>query len=232
MEIEAYLAMTAAEMAFVRPLPSKIAWMSCHFSPYGKDLSNLPDSLPSGSLLVLDDSTPWSDHDGQQILAQLAQVIERNSCRGLLLDFQHPGVPGVAELATLLTGSLPCPVAVSEPYAVGLSCPVFLPPLPLGTGLSEYLQPWQGREIWLDIAPGCCEIRLSAKGSTTTPLPCSPPPETSHRDTMLHCRYTVDVCAEEAVFTLYRTREGLASLLEEAKSCGVTTAVGLWQELS
>ena len=231
MEIDCYLAMTAAEMAQAEPLPPKIAWMSCHFSPYGRGLSNLPDRLPQGSLLMLTDRTPWWNHDGEWIARQLAGLLDAHACAGLLLDFQRPDVPEVAELAGLLSRQLSCPVGVSELYAGNGNCPVFLPPIPLGMTVSEYLQPWQGREIWLDMAPQCCEIRLSANGSTTLPLPYSPPPEASHRDDPLHCRYTVEVCSDRAIFTLYHTREDLIPLLEEAKGCGVTTAVGLWQEL-
>ena len=232
MEIECYLAMTAAEMEQTEPFPPKIAWMSCHFSPYGRDLSNLPDKLPDGSLLILNDRTPWWNHDCGRILAQLEERLESLSCAGLLLDFQRPDIQEVAELAQMLSEQLPCPVGVSEPYAKDLSCPVFLPPMPLGETPEEYLLPWQGRELWLDMAPQCCEIRLSAQGSTALPLPFSPPPEFCHRDEQLHCRYTVEVCSDCAKFTLYRTREDLTSLLEEAQGYGVTTAVGLWQELS
>lgn len=232
MEIEAYLAMTAAELEQVRTLPPKIAWMACHFSLYGTGLSNLPQSLPEGSLLMLNDRTPWWNHDKGRILSQLEQRLEGLSCAGLLLDFQRPDVPEVAELAGFLCGGLSCPVGVSEPYAGGLTCPVFLPPLPLGKTIEEYLRPWEGREIWLDMAPQCCEIRLSTVGSTVTSMPFFPPPEDSHRDEQLHCRYTVEVCSDCATFTLYRTREDFPSLLAQAQTFGVTTAVGLWQELS
>ena len=232
MEIDCYLAMTAAEMALAEPLPSKIAWMSCHFSPYGRGLSNLPGWLPEGSLLMLTDRTPWWNHDGERIAQELAGLLDTHACAGLLLDFQRPEVPGVAALAEMLTAQLSCPVGVSEPNANNLNCPVFLPPIPLGMTVSEYLQPWQGREIWLDMAPECCEIRLIANGSTFLPLPYSPPPEGCHRDDPLHCQYTVEVCSDRAKFTLYRTKEDLPPLLEEARAYGVTTAVGLWQELS
>jgi len=232
MEIECYLAMTAAEMGQTEPLPPRIAWMSCHFSPYGRDLSNLPDKLPENSLLILNDRTPWWNHDCGRILAQLEERLESLSCAGLLLDFQRPDIQEVAELAQMLSEQLPCPVGVSELYAKGLSCPVFLPPMPLLETPEEYLRPWQGRELWLDLAPECSQIRLSARGSTAIPLPFSPPPEFWHRDEQLHCRYTVEVSSDWAALTLYRTREDLVSLLKEAQGYGVTTAVGLWQELS
>ena len=58
MAIAPFLAMTAAEMQNSSQLPPKIAWMACHFSPYGLGLSNLPKELPSDSLLMVDDITP------------------------------------------------------------------------------------------------------------------------------------------------------------------------------
>lgn len=231
MEIERYLAMTAAEIANSAVLPPKIAWMACHFSPYGTGLSNLPEHLPEGSLLILNDRTPWWNHDSDLIGAQLEERIARLSCRGLLLDFQRPGVPEVKELTSLLTGRLACPVGVSEPYAPGLSCPVFLPPVPLQQPVEEYLAPWQGREIWLELALNAEEILLTANGSTTTALPfCQRRPD-DHRDDALHCHYSVHLSDDSARFTLHRTREDLDDLLEAAAPFGITTAVGLWQEL-
>ena len=58
MAIAPFLAMTAAETRNHSVLPPKIAWMACHFSPYGLGLSNLPQRLPPHALLLLDDITP------------------------------------------------------------------------------------------------------------------------------------------------------------------------------
>ena len=71
MAIAPFLAMTGAEMRNNSFLPEKIAWMACHFSPYGLGLSNLPRSLPPGSLLMVDDITPIGKHDPSIILDQL-----------------------------------------------------------------------------------------------------------------------------------------------------------------
>ena len=48
MAIGRYFAMTAAEIRGCSALPAGIAWMACHFSPYGTGLSNLPPELPEG----------------------------------------------------------------------------------------------------------------------------------------------------------------------------------------
>ena len=148
MALPLYLAQTAAEMAG-NPLSGSCAYMACHFSPGGRGLSNLPEMLPTGAMLILDDSSPMDGHDPALILDQLAELIARHRCESLLLDFQRTNIREQQELAKLLADTLPCPVGVSELYAHGLSCPVFLPPVPPDRPLSDYLQPWQGRETWL-----------------------------------------------------------------------------------
>lgn len=231
MAIAAFLAMTAAEILSVSLLPPKIAWMACHFSPYGTGLSSLPEALPEGSLLILNDRIPWQGHDPDRIAAQLQEVTESLSCHGLLLDFQRPGVPEVAELVHLLCTHLPCPVGVAEAYCADLSCPVFLPPVPLQQPVEEYLQPWQGREIWLELALNAEEILLTPEGAVTSPLPPWDIPEPIHHDTQFHYHYSVKLEENSARFTLSRTREDLEALLKEAAQHGVTMAAGLWQEL-
>lgn len=232
MEIERYLAMTAAELQQISALPPKTAWMACHFSPYSTGLSNLPEALPEGSLLILNDRTPWWGHDAALIAAQLEERITALSCRGLLLDFQRADCPEVNELAFFLSRCLPCPVGVSEGYADAVPGPVFLPPAPLQIPLEQYLSPWKGREIWLELALSCEEVNLTGSGASTTPLPYWALPAGGHRDEALHCHYTIQTHEDCARFTLYRTQEDLDALLAQAQTFGVTTAVGLWQELA
>lgn len=226
MALPLYLAMTSAEMAGNTP-PPRPAYMACHFSPGGLGLSNLPDSLPPGAMLILDDSLTKDTHDPQKILKQLSSILERFQCESLLLDFQHPGIHGQQELANLLADSLPCPVGVSHYYAENLSCPVFLPPVPPDKPLSAYLAPWQSREIWLEAALDGVILTLSEQGCTASPLPGFP--EQGHEDSTLHCHYTIEA---PATFRLWRTREDLDGLLAEAGKMGVSKAVGLWQELA
>lgn len=231
MAIAAFLAMTAAEIQSNPVFPHKCGWMACHFSPYGTGLSNLPEALPPGSLLILNDRIPWQSHDPDRIAEQLQEILDTFSCHGLLLDFQRPGCPEAARLCQVLSRQLSCPVGVSALYAEGLSCPVFLPPVPLQMSVESYLAPWQGRECWLELALNAEEILLTAEGSSTAPLPFSEPMDEGHREETLHCRYTLQLSEDSARFTLRRTREGLEALLEAAEPMGVTTAVGLWQEL-
>ena len=232
MAIRLYLAMTAAEIRENTGLPPKIAWMACHFSPYCTGLSNLPRILAAGSVLMLDDVTPIFHHDPEQIAAQLRERTGALDCGGVLLDLQRPGYPETAELAKYLAEALPCPVAVSEPYARGLSCPVFLPPVPHHVSPEAYFAPWQGREIWLEAALDAEEITLTPQGAAFAPLPPGAAVPEGFAEERLHCHYAVAVEADAARFTLWRTAEDLNALLAEAERHGVTTAVGLYQELS
>lgn len=231
MAILRYLAMTAAEFQENRDHSRKIGWMSCLFSPYGTGLSNLPRVLPAGSLLILSDYTPMQGHDPEIIAGQLTQCVDALHCSGVLLDFQRPGNGQQAALVQQLVQALPCPVAVSEVYARELDCPVFLSPVPPSTALRDYLAPWQGREIWLELALNGEVITLTEKGAETVPLSCIPVPEDGFSDDPLHCHYRIETTLDSARFTLWRTAEDLDALLEEAEGHGVTTGVGLWQEL-
>ena len=225
MALPLYLAQTAAEMAG-NPLPGSLAYLACHFSPGGTGLSNLPEALPAGAMLILDDSTPMDGHDPEKIVKQLSAQVKLWQCEAVLLDFQRSGLAAQAELAKLLAGSLPCSVGVSELYAKGLSCPVFLPPVPLDRPLAEYLAPWKGREVWLEAALDGVILTLTEQGCTAAPL--FDFPGDGLQDERLHCHYTVEA---PATFRLWRTREDLHTLLEDAQLLGITKAVGLWQEL-
>ena len=228
MVLPLYLAQTSLEMAG-NSLPEHPAYLACHFSPGGQGLSNLPQALPAGAMLILDDSTPMAGHDPELIVRQLADAIRQHSCESLLLDFQRGNISGQQELAKLLTDSLPCPVGVSEVYAELLSCPVFLPPVPPDKPLKDYLAPWQGREIWLEAALEGITLTLTEAGCSVEAL--YDFPEHGLTDEALPCHYTVGTTEKSAIFHLWRTRQDLESLLSEAESLGVTKAIGLWQEL-
>ena len=227
-----FLAMTAAEIENCSGLPPAIAWMACHFSPYGTGLSNLPKTLPAGSLLILNDRTPIHMHDPKRIGDQLADCMERFQCAGLLLDFQNPGCEQTAKLTKYLVETLPCPVAVSTHYAHQLTCPVFLPPLPHHIPLEEYVLPWENREIWLELAMDSEVITLTESGAEVAALPPGEGKENGHMENDLHCHYRIETADDNAVFTLWRTKEDLVDLLTKAESLGISTTIGLYQELS
>ena len=229
MAIKGYLAMTAAEFRNLAPKNQNIAWMACHFSPYGTALSNIPSTLPPHSLLILNDRTPICGHDPELIACQLALLTEKFSCGGLLLDFQRPEEPETADLVRHLLNRLPSPTAVSHFYAADLDCPVFLPPVPIETPVEEYLTPWAGREIWLEAALDGCILELTESGCTQKPH--LGPIRDDHADETLCCHYQIETTPSSAVFRLHRTESDLKQLLRRAEPHGVTHAVGLYQEL-
>lgn len=230
MGLSPYLAMTAAEIRTFTPLPPKLAYMACHFSPYGTGLSNLPEQLPEGSLLILNDRTPIFGHDPQLILEQLRHTMDRLRCGGLLLDFQRPDQAETAALTAAVVEAFP-QAAVTDLYAEGLTCPVFLPPPPLIQTLDHYLFPWQGREIWLEAALDAALVTVTADGSRQIPLFGEQAPDNVFEETDLHCCYRAEVLQDEIRFYLYRKLNHLRALLAHAESLGVTAAVGLYQQL-
>lgn len=232
MAIAPFLAMTGAEIRQNPDLPPKIAWMACHFSPYGTGLSNLPRTLPPGSLLILDDITPIRHQDPVRILDQLWERTQALSCSGVLLDFQRPGIEETAALAEVLTQGLPCPVAVSHCYAGSGSYPVFLPPVPPSEPPEEHFAPWAGREIWLELALEGEEITVTEEGTFFSPLPFPPQSGSEHYEQSLLCHYRCTVQEDTVRFTLRRTPEDLEALVAESAKFGVTSTVGLYQEFA
>lgn len=226
MGLPLYLALTAAEFAFCSRLPEKTAWMACHFSPYGTGLSNLPQKLPDTAMVILNDRTPIHGHDPKQILCQLKELKPHL----LLLDFQRQAVEETNDLAAFLVENMDCPVGVSHLYGQNLDCPVFLPPVPPDTLIADYLTPWQGKEIWLEAALEGITYTVTEKGCTSAPL--LHIPENGLEESNLHCHYQIEEFENRVEFHLYRTADDLANLLQNAKSHGVTTAVGLYQEFA
>ena len=231
MAIMPFLAMTAAEMYASSSLPEKVAWMACHFSPYGTGLSNLPKAMPPGSLLMVDDITPPHRHDPDFIAEQLSACVETFRCSGVLLDLQRRNCKETASIAAQLAAALPCPVIISDHYAAELDYPVFLSPVPPSVPLEEHLLPWKGREIWLEIGLDGEILTLTEQGCQATPLPYPDIDAEGFYDKELHCHYTIETNEKSAGFTLRRTKEDMAQLLAEAETLGVVGAVGLYQEL-
>ena len=230
MAITPFLAMTAAEILANRKLPEKLAWMACHFSPYGLGLSNLPRSLPPGSLLMVDDITPIRGHDPGIIRDQLCACAESLRCRGILLDFQRPHVEEAAVLVQALAEGLPCPLAVSHFYADLCTCAVCLPPVPPSEPPEAYFSPWKGRELWLEISTGAETIAVTETGTVVRSMSAPVPLDTDFFDETLLCHYRQEVREDTVVFTLYRTMEDTALLTKKAKNHGVINAVSLYQE--
>lgn len=230
MAIRRYLAMTASEFGTYGANLPALAYMACHFSPYGRGLSNLPTRLPKDSMLILNDRIPIAGHDPILIREQLTQSLTALGCSRVLLDFQRPGEPETSRVVQALDKALPCPVGVSECYAGDFSGPVFLPPVPPDTPISDCLSPWAGREIWLEEAPEGLAFTVTSQGAKAEPLSPALFPENGRKDGNLHCHYRIRLRDDRADFSLWRTEGDLEALAREAEALGVTCRVGLWQD--
>lgn len=223
-----FLAQTPGEM---EQFPvQKTAYMACHFSPWGKGLSNLPKALPKGSILLLDDSMPPTGHDPKVVEKELRKLIEKFSISAVLMDFQGQIQNECSAMAGHLADTLPCSVAVTEGYANELGCPVFLSPTPVNMALKDHIAPWAQQGIYLELALETTQFTVTEDGCAS--LPVHYKDDLPLADEQLHCHYNVEVFPEKAVFTLRRTGEDLAALAQEAKQLGVLETVGLYQEIA
>lgn len=220
-----YLAMTAAEFALCRKSAEKIAWMACHFSPYGAGLSNIPKELPPESILIINDRIEPTCHNADLVALDACEAVEKLQCSAVLLDFQRPGSSLTAQISAAIAAKLPCPVAVSHHYAKELQCAVFLPPPPLRYDCDEYFSPWKGREIWLEVYEQWETVTVTKDSVSVTEETPAIIPELPLWDDALHCHYKIDVLDDRAVFTLHRGLEELGIL-----PCSISHFVGLYQE--
>ena len=226
-----YLAMTAGEFANCKSLPDKVAWMGCHFSSRDLGLSNMPQWLPEGSLLMVDDWMPIGGHDPHLIGRQLQETVVKFHCKGIILDFQRPGSEETMALCRYLSEAIPCPVAVSHWYAEGLDCPVFLSALPLRKRLAEHLSPWLGRPIWMEATLDAEEAVVTEDGCQILPGCLDPLPAPWHKDESLYCRYHWEKKDQAAQFLVQRQKEDLTAMLDSATGQDLELAVGLYQQL-
>lgn len=231
MVLPLYLAMTAKEFAAGSPTGRQVAWMACHFACYETGLENLPDVLPEGAMMIVNDRVPFFGHDATHIAGQLQALCGQFSPSGILLDLQRPDVPGIHDLCHKLVENLSCPVGVSGLYAQGLDCPVFVPALPLRTPLSKHLLPWQGREIWLEVALEGQQVTVTERGAQILLAPSRTPDAPICYDQALHLCYHWHYEGQTAEFEIQRTHKQLDGLMEEAAGLGVTRAIGLYQQL-
>lgn len=230
MVLPLYLAMTAAEMQNCEALPHRAAWMACHFSPYSSGISNVPENLPPGSMLILNDRIPPQGHDPALVAEQLAQAALELEAGRLLLDFQRPFDPALAQVVQAAQAVLPCPLAVTVPYAAQSHCALLLAPR-LHKPLAETLSQWPGREIWLEAALECERWTVTTEGSRREDAPMPEKPLPFHRHELLHLNYRTEVSPEQVCFTLWREEDQLQSYLQAAAGLGVACAVGLYQQL-
>jgi hypothetical protein len=231
MSIPLFLAMTGEEIHENGVLPPKIAWMACHFSAGGARLTGIPQRLPTGSMLILDDRIPIRGHDATLVAAHLLEIIEQQHCSHVLLDFERPPSAEAMDIVKEIIRQLPCPVGVSPSHVQNLNCPIFVPPVPSHQTAEAYLSQWNGREIWLEAALDGSTATVTTDGCQFTYAPFPKPEEPSHHSEELHSHYHIVANKEQITFSFHRTPHDLTELLNNAEQSGVTLAVGLYQEL-
>lgn len=226
--MQTYFAMTPDELRQSTSLPGPIGWMACHLDSKGTGLIDVPQYLPAGSVLLLDDSLPLRSHNPRRICQELEAAFSRLHFEALILDFQQPGNPDTPTLVQQLI-SLPFPVVVSSLYAVpGAS--ILLPPPPVDTPLADYVSAWAGHPLWLELSPTETTMELTAEGTKIRPgsVPSS---GTLHQEEKLHCHYQILENESAVFFHLFRTGQDLKALLQEAEGLGISGAIGLYQEI-
>ena len=220
-----YMAMTGAEFSACEQLPAHVAWMACHFSPYGTALSNLPQTLPPEAILMVNDRIPPYGHDPERIVAQLQELSFQFQIDGILLDFQRPNDPLTRQIVETILTALPHTVAVSHHYANDFPCPIFLPPPPIRCDPAEYFRPYCGREVWMEVYDQWEAAKITSSGCEISDI-AAQKASLPYRDDTLRCQYGVETAEAQATITLHRSVEDLLEI-----SPLVSSFVGLWQEL-
>ena len=231
MEIPLFLAMTAAEFRSATEIPPQMAWMACHFSAYGIGISNVPQALPQGTMLMLNDRTPICGHDPVLVAETLCNAAQNLGCGSILLDFQRADTSALIKVVEAVLERAGCPVGVSSLYANGLDCPVLVPPILPSVPPEEALAPWKGREIWLELSTEGTEITVTEEGSRYTSLSHFLPHEKTHSEPALFCHYEITVQEDRICFQLGRTKEDQDALVQAVQGLNVTKVLGLWQEM-
>ena len=227
MSLRLYLAMTEAEIRRAPVLPRNLAYMACHFSPYGTGLVNIPERLPPGSILIINDRVPVLAHNPEQIAKQLSDTVRRLRVFGVLMDLQIPDNPRTAQIVKNVTDALPCPVGVSESYAVD-SCAIFGAP-PIHQALTEYTKSKGSRPLWLEAFQETAFFKVTSSGCTI-----SQGEKISGKcffDDILQCKYQYVIQKDQALFHLTRASEDIPGYLRKAEALGIEIAVGLYQQL-
>ena len=77
---------------------------------------------------------------------------------------------------------------------------------------------------------GCCGeiLTLTETGCQCSPLPPWEFPEKGFSEESLHCHYRIAKREDSVVFTLWRTKEDLQNLSEEAENLGMIGTIGLF----
>ena len=224
MALPVYLALTEGEFRLPTRKPAHLVWMGIRFTESGT-LVGFPEVFPAGGILTVNDSSPLPEKCPPEAIKILQQWVEQFRPSAVLMDMQRSGA--APEVMKALSRGLPCPVAVSAPYADILPGPVLLPPIPLYRDPEDFLAPWAGREIWLEISPLGQVVRLTETGRDIRFAPASPEAQ-EHPGPCSH--YTIRKGPDFIEFRFRRTSEDTAALFAAAEKYGVTKLFGLYWE--
>lgn len=234
MSIPFFLAISAREFPLFSELPPNIAWMSAHFSSSGSGLSNLPQNLPEGSLLILDDQTPWEGHSTEMVCREVVESLLKSKASGLLLDFERPVTPETALLTTALSQccrEIGVMLGAPESYAAEEDTAIFISPLPCQTPPELLYQ--KNRKLWLDVSAGAYLLHIAALGATGQAADQRSFPDGSYPefiDPVLHCSYRSRPNAGGIDILLSHSRESIDTLLTALDEQVVQLAIGLYRE--
>lgn len=228
MEIPWFPAITQEEIQKLATLPAQFAWMACHFNPEGNGIMDLPETLPPGCILILNDQIPYHGQSGEVIGQQLTECAQRWSLHGVLLDFERPVSEELRETVRMLVSTLPCPVACGKNLEIeGLVSVIQMPPL--SEKPKEYFESKKG--VWLELRKQAEGYRIERDGSKSYSTE-EPQGEKLKRlqDTALCVHYHFTVNTENADFVLWRDHKDREKIIEQAKEAGIDTVIGLYQE--
>lgn len=231
MSLPLYLAMTDSEIDMHPSGITHCAYMACRFSPSSIGLCKPYAIIPSGSVLMLDDQFPFRDHNPDIILMELRELITQHSCESLLLDFERRDDPELDRLASYIIDRIQIPIAAPPCYAKNRKCAVFLPPLPPDTDLKSHMRPWEGQEVWLEVALDGLDVTVTKNGAKAVYVPHPDMHGNMHRDPNLMCHYSIHPGERQFLFHLQRNNEDIMELMSRAEAMGVSRFIGLYQEL-
>ncbi len=236
MSIPFFLAINAQEFPSLSPKPEKLAWMSVHFSSSGPGLTNLPHGLPEGSLVILDDQTPWSGHSMETVCRELVGALLENKAWGLLLDFERPASQDTALLTSALCQccrEVGVQLGAPEPYATDPDTAIFLSPLPCQTPLERLQRP--GRKLWLDVSPTAFALHIGPQGATGEAADQKRFPADEYpvfTDAALHCLYHSRPVDDGVDVFLYHTPQSIQDMLKLLDGDKAQLALGLYREFT
>lgn len=228
MEIPWFPAITQEEIRQMSTLPAQFAWMACHFDPNGNGIIDLPETLPPGCILILNDQIPYNGHSGEIIAQKLKECAQKWRLNGILLDFERPIPEEQKETARMLVNTLPCPVVCGQDTEIeGLISLIQMPPLLENP--KKYFQRKKG--AWLELQKQAVNFCIEKDGCKSDSVEV-PQMEIIKglQDNELYVHYHFTVNTENADLLLWRDRQDREKIMELAKEAGIDTIIGLYQE--